>query len=216
MYNGIFAENNSLYAIRAKNNEIKSCDEEQTTYYDQVVNILAGQEAIDMQEYSRKQGVIENTTLKGQQAVVQTYAIDNTIGGIFNVKTYEQRSNKSESEYIHFEANITPYDDEAAKAIANKEKFEPVLRLTLTTTANNVVIERKKGGSITINSKNINDYTSSELNELFKQCRNFFREVTRFTYDDRFINILASRENGYAAQLFKMAAGIIYNYEVSK
>ena len=132
---------------------------------------------------------MKNITLKGQQDVVQTHSIDNTIGGIFNVEIKDLH-------YAHFSTNITSLED--------VDKEEPKLEIR-TGYDNELVITRYKGGKLLINGKNINEYNRTqesvqELIDLFKNNRDFFREVTRFVYDDKFINILAgalSRVNLY-------------------
>jgi hypothetical protein len=57
---------------------------------------------------------MSNITLKGQQEIVQTYSIDNTIGGVFNVNIPNQ-------EFAHFgNVKITP----ASEVETTKEDIE--------------------------------------------------------------------------------------------
>ena len=62
-----------------------------------------------MQEYSRNGGEMSNITLRGQQEITQTYSIDNTIGGIFNV-------NIPDHKYTHFDSveltNVNDINDD--------------------------------------------------------------------------------------------------------
>lgn len=205
LHRGLFADTNSLYSIHLKTvAQIRSIDEQPSSYYKQVAGILNSQEAIDMQEYNRIQGIMSNITLKGQQEVTQTYSIDNTVGGIFNVNIPNQ-------EFAHFGAvqitsaseidNLTDDKIELSYSIDNYE---------------DMVITRKHGGSILINGKPLSAYTQEQLNDLVVQYSDFFREVTRFVYDRPFIDLLAVKVPNYGEQLIKLASGIIYNYEVSK
>lgn len=201
IHRNIFAENGSLYkTYLSMIAEVPSIDQQPKSYYEQVVQILNGQESIDMQEYSRTGGEMSNITLRGQQEITQTYSIDNTIGGIFNV-------NISDHKYTHFDSveltNVNDINDEVEPQLSFK-------------TRSGHVIFRQKGGIITIDGKKLTQFSTDELNEFIKSNRDFFREVTRFVYDDKFLELLEAREPNYGEQLIKMASSIIYNYEVSK
>ena len=207
LHKKIFNDKNSLFSIHQKNQKIiRHIDEQPESYYSQVIQVLNSSESIDMQEYERVQGIIRNITLKGQQELIQTYSIDNTIGGIFNVEIENPK-------FIHFTTNITKVED-------IKEDITPVLEIKL---QNGTIITREKsgieGGTIKINGKTIEEIKIENpelLNEFIYNNRDFFREVTRFVYDSKFIELLSSKDNGYAEQLIKMSTNIIYNYEVSK
>lgn len=204
LHRGLFADKNSLYSVHTKTlSQIRSLDEQPESYYRQVSQIFNSQEAIDMQEYSRMQGIMSNITLKGQQEIVQTYSIDNTIGGVFNVNIPNQ-------EFAHFgNVEITP----ASEVETTKKDIELSYSID---NYQDMVITRKKGGSILINNKPLSSYTQDDLNNLVVQYSDFFREVTRFVYNSTFVDLLRVKEPNFGEQLIKMASSIIYNYEVSK
>lgn len=209
IYNGVFDAENpaSFYSIFIDTlNKPDSTLKNNQYYYLFLTQNMGTQENLDSQQYSRENNTMKNITLKSSADSAKTYAVDQRLSGIFNVNiTPKYKDGDSFTEvFKHYEVNYSslknnkdPYVDIRVGNLIVR-KYGKKLNVQLLDEAGN-----------TIDLKNIGD--------VFPRLAPFLTEVTGFRINNPvFTDELQNRFGDYQKALLNYAAGILYNYSVSR